>query len=98
MSATVVFSRRVKTQIRTITRDLKGRSPQAARDFVDALDAKTKQLAEFPKSSQAWEDDVRRMLLGRVPYSLFSIFDATRGVVTIIACYHDRSDPGSWRP
>ena len=97
MSATVVFSRRVKTQLRTITRDLKARSPTAARDFVDALDAKMQQLAEFPESSQAWEDDVRRMLLGRVSYSLFSVFDTTSNIVTIIACYHDQSDPESWR-
>jgi len=97
MSAKIVFSRRAKAQIQNLAGDLADQSSQAAREFLDALDIKAEQLAQFPESGQVWEDDVRRMLLRRVPYSVFSIFDDTRGVVTIIACYHDKSDPTSWR-
>jgi len=95
MSAKIVFSRRAKAQIQNLA-GVANQSPKAAREFLDALDVKAEQLAQFPESGQVWEDDVRRMLLRRVPYSVFSIFDDKRGVVTIIACYHDKSDPQGW--
>ena len=97
MNTTVVFTRRAKAQIRTITRDLAGRSPQGLQRFLDAVDVRSEQLAQFPESGRVWREDVRRLLLLRAPYSLFSIFDDTQNVVTIIACYHDQSDPANWR-
>ncbi len=97
MSATVLFLRRAEKQIEDITQELAERSSNSVRDFWDAVDVKVEQLAQFPESGVMWADDVRRLVLRRAPYSLFSVFDAARNTVTIIACYHDRSDPTSWR-
>ena len=97
MSAFVAFSARAEKQIENITLDLAERSPNAAREFVNAVDSKVEQLAQFPESGAIYEDDVRRLLLLRSPFSLFTVFDAAQNTVTILGCFHDRSDPQSWR-
>jgi len=98
MSAFVAFSARAEKQIENIALDLADHSSKLAREFVNAVDAKIEQLAQFPESGAVYEDEVRRLLLLRSPFSLFTIFDALQNAVTIIGCFHDRSDPQSWHP
>lgn len=97
MSASVVFSARAEKQVENIALNLAEQSRKAALEFVKAVDGKVAQLEQFPESGVIYEDDVRRLLLRPTPFSLFYIFDDAQNTATIIACFHDRSDPGNWR-
>jgi plasmid stabilization system protein ParE len=97
MSASVVFSARAEKQVESIALNLADQSRKVAREFVKAVDVKVEQLAQFPESGVVYEEEVRRLFLRPQPFSLFYVFDDLQNTVTIVACFHHRSDPGSWR-
>lgn len=97
MSAFVIISPRAQQQINDIDSDIQSRSPQRADEFLSVVNTKIEQLAQFPESGSIHRGNIRRLLLLRFPYSLFSVFDASRNTVTLLACFPDRSNPQTWR-
>jgi len=97
MNASVNLTSRAQNHIDAIDSEIETRSPRRADEFLNVVNTKIEQLAQFPKSGAVHRGNIRRLLLLRFPYSLFYTFDATQNAVTIIACFHDRSDPRTWR-
>lgn len=97
MSAFVIISSRAQKQIEDIDSEVQSRSQERADEFLEILNAKVEQLSQFPESGAIYRGKIRRLLLIRFSYSLFYIFDVGQNTVTIISCFHDRSDPQTWR-
>ncbi len=76
MSAFVIISPRAQQQINDIDSDIQSRSPQRADEFLSVVNAKIEQLAQCPESGSIHRGQIRRLLLLRFPYSLFTVFDA----------------------
>lgn len=94
MNASIIISPHAQD---TIDSEIEERSPQRADEFLSVVNAKIEQLAQFPESGSVHRGQIRRLLLLRFPYSLFTVFDASQNTVTILACFPDRSDPRTWR-
>jgi len=63
--------------------------------FVDALDALLRRVAESPLQFPSIVADVRRALLQRFPYGVYFIRSET--AVEIIAVLHLHRHPGTWK-
>ena len=76
MSAFVIISPRAQQQIDAIDSAIQSRLPGRADEFLSVVNAKIEQLAQFPESGSVHRGNIRRLLLLRFPFSLFTIFDA----------------------
>jgi len=97
MNAAVAFSAMAEKQVENIALNLADRSRKAAREFLNEVDARALQLAQFPESGAVYDDEVRRVFVRGATYSLIYEFDDAQMIVTILGCFHNKSDPMSWR-
>jgi toxin ParE1/3/4 len=67
------------------------RGHEFAREFRTALDM----ILAFPRSYAADASGARKKLLRQFPYTI--VYRATDETIEIIACAHNRREPGYWR-
>lgn len=97
MNAAVIFSMRADKHVQNIALQLAERSRRTAREFLNDVRSRVEQLAQFPESGHVYDDDVRRVFARGGSYSLLYEFDDTQNIVTILACFDNRSDSANWR-
>lgn len=71
------------------------RSPRAAQGFRAEVVAAIDLIATNPKAWAADEDDNRRLVLVRFPFSV--VYELVPGAVHVLAVAHHRKRPGYWR-
>lgn len=64
-------------------------------EFARAVDAALARISRFPDSYPVVETDIRRVMLRRFPYQL--LYAREGNDLVILACYHFRREPRSWR-
>ena len=96
MNATVVISVRADKHLSNIAQTLADRSRRSAREFLNEVEARIEQLAEFPESGAVYDEEVRRVFVRGGLYSLLYLFEDTQNVVTVVGCFDNRSDEASW--
>ena len=70
------------------------RSPGLGSEFLRAVDVALAEISRMPERYPIARGKARRVLLRRFPYA--SVFVATPGVISIVACLHARRDPLRW--
>jgi len=65
------------------------------REFMRAFRAGTDILRRNPFQYQTIDEETRRLLLRRFPYSVF--FEVHGSVVVILGCLHQARDPALWQ-
>lgn len=71
------------------------RLPGLDREFLLAVDAAVMAAASRPLAFPAVEDTLRRVLVKRFPYTV--IFDVLADELVVLAVFHRRRQPVSWR-
>lgn len=71
------------------------RSPTAASNFLQALDASLAAIQDNPFLYQIVAKGIRRARLRRFPYGLMYFVDTD--AIVVLTCFHDHRDPRQWR-
>ncbi|RTL40858.1 MAG: type II toxin-antitoxin system RelE/ParE family toxin [Burkholderiales bacterium] len=71
------------------------RMPGLDREFLLAVDAAVKAAAARPLTFPVIEESMRRVLVKRFPYSI--VFDVLGQDLIVLAVFHRRRQPISWR-
>jgi toxin ParE1/3/4 len=71
------------------------RRPGLGDEFAAAVDAAVAVIAERPARFRVLEDDIRRCLLKRFPYSI--LFREAAGAIQILAFKHHARHPDYWK-
>ncbi len=72
-----------------------GSVPGLGADFARVVDAALAAVTEAPLAFPVVYRDVRQAVLRRFPYSI--LFQIEGDGVIVLACHHQRRNPGSWR-
>lgn len=64
-------------------------------EFVRAVDACLSSIGRNPSAYSLIYKKVRRAFIRRFPYGVFYVFD--QDLITVIACFHSRRNPKSWK-
>jgi plasmid stabilization system protein ParE len=70
------------------------RSPGLGFEFVRAVDAAIARMLRLPKAFPQIEDNFRRVVMRRFPYSI--IYPLSEAEIVIVSCFHHRRRPSSW--
>jgi plasmid stabilization system protein ParE len=65
-------------------------------DFLDKVVLAIQELLQAPERWPLVQDDIRRRLIGRFPYSLFYRIDPEE--IVILAVMHQKRHPSYWLP
>ncbi|MFL5382914.1 MAG: type II toxin-antitoxin system RelE/ParE family toxin [Longimicrobiaceae bacterium] len=65
------------------------------REFLRAFRAGTAVLRRNPLQYQTVDEETRRLLLRRFPYSVF--YEVHGSTVVVLACVHQARDPALWQ-
>ena len=71
------------------------RSRDLGREFVQEVRVVLTRIAEWPASGSPHEDDVRRVVLARFPFTV--VYQILPDRIEVIAVMHQRQLPGYWR-
>ena len=92
--AALVVQRRAQTEIDEAFEWYRARSPQAAADFLDAVDRSIDAIVAAPEQFPVVRGRLRRVLLARFPYAVyFKVYPRTISVVGVI---HGNRHPNHW--
>jgi toxin ParE1/3/4 len=69
--------------------------PGLGREFLRTVQDGLDTLTELPEAGTPYEEQTRRLILPRFPYSL--IYQIDRDTILVVAVAHQRRKPGSWR-
>jgi plasmid stabilization system protein ParE len=64
--------------------------------FLSEVRASLERVADSPLMFPVIEEDVRRALLHKFPYSIYFLNE--QGAVAVIAVLHQHRRPGAWKP
>jgi len=84
-----------QTDIREAARWYEDREPGVGLRFLRELRSSLQHINDNPLRFPIIEDDVRRALLHKFPYSIY--FVSERDVVSVVAVLHQHQRPGSWK-
>ncbi len=70
-------------------------APGLSMEFARAVDAALTQAMRMPLAYPRIEDDFRRVMTRKFPYSLICVLDAEQ--IVIISCFHHSRRPGRWK-
>lgn len=71
------------------------RSPGLGLELARAADAAIAAALRSPPAYPCIEAEFRRVILRRFPYAIIYLPSASE--LLVVACFHHRRDPGSWR-
>jgi addiction module RelE/StbE family toxin len=89
----IEFLPQAKADMETAFEFYRQYSKGAASNFLAEISAATAQLEAFPESGMVVFDDLRRILLRRMPYQIF--YRIEKETLLIISVSHQRSKPRS---
>jgi plasmid stabilization system protein ParE len=95
MTPRFVFRAEAVAELREARDWYAAQAPGLELEFARAVDAALAAIARFPESYPVVEADLRRAILRRFPYQL--VYAPEGDAVIILACYHHRREPRSWR-
>ncbi len=95
MSKRLVFRARARFAIAEAAEWYQARNKELAEEFHSALEAVTATIAHNPFQYQKVHGELRRVGLGRFPYSL--IYVATEDEVIVLTCVHNARHPRHWQ-
>ena|ERR1043165_4940589 len=95
MSYFLVVTRQAENDIEEFFHWYEDQAEGLGHAFLAAARTAAQQAASRPLSFAEVEEETRRVLLNKFPYSLFFLVHGERVVVT--ACVHQRRDPEVWR-
>ena len=84
-----------QTDIREAARWYEDREPGLGRRFLREVRASLERIADNRLTFPIIEQDVRRALLHKFPYSIYFVSD--RDAVSVIALLHQHRRPGGWK-
>jgi plasmid stabilization system protein ParE len=84
-----------QTDIREAARWYEDREPGLGLRFLREIRTFLQHINESPLRFPIIEDNVRRALLHKFPYSIYFVSD--RDVVSVIAVLHQHRRPGEWK-
>jgi plasmid stabilization system protein ParE len=64
-------------------------------EFLRSLESCLAAIQRLPQSNPLVHRDIRRALLRRFPYCIFYVLEDE--VVTVLACFHAKRDPATWK-
>ena len=65
-------------------------------DFLNKVEMAIQDLVDFPERRPVAQDDIRRRLIRRFPYSLLFRIDPSE--IVILAVMHQKRHPSFWQP
>ena len=95
MTPRFVFRAEARTELREARDWYAAQAPGLELEFARAVDAALARMARFPDAYPVVEADIRRAVLRRFPYQLLYAREGEE--LVILACYHLRREPRSWR-
>lgn len=72
------------------------KAPGLGQDFLGKVESALNDLVRSPEQWPVVEDDIRRRLVGRFPYSLLYRIDCNE--VVVLAVMHQKRHPSYWLP
>ncbi|MFT7721502.1 MAG: type II toxin-antitoxin system RelE/ParE family toxin [Roseateles sp.] len=91
----IVFRPQARQEVLDAADWYRQRAPGLDRDFLLAVDAAVQAAASRPLAHPLVEDNVRRVLVKRFPYTV--VFDALPDELVVIAVFQHRREPTAWR-
>ena len=91
MKYRVILRPRAETDAREAREWYENRRPGLGRDFLDGVQSVLAELPERPFQYPVVYRDVRRALVARFPYGVFSVI--RQAEVFVVACFHSKRDP-----
>lgn len=70
-------------------------APGLGAEFLEDLDHALEMIASTPRLGAPFEENTRRVLLRRFPYSI--IYDLEDDSILVVAVAHQRRRPGYWK-
>lgn len=64
-------------------------------EFLSAVQVALETITDNPEAYSALHRDTRRILLRRFPYGLY--YRVLDGEIVVVACFHAKRDPKTWR-
>lgn len=95
MSLPVVTRPAAAAEIETAYRWYEKEREGLGSEFLEAVEKMVKVIAENPERFPTIRKDIRRAVLSRFPYSIF--YRIVSGNIVVIACFHGKRSPKSWR-
>ena len=91
---TLVVRARARAEIDEAFEWYRVRTPDAAREFLDAVDASLAHIAEAPERFPVVRGRLRRLLLQGFPYAIYyKVYPRTISIVGVI---HGHRHPDTW--
>lgn len=84
-----------QTDIREAARWYEDREPGLGLRFLREIRTSLQHISDNPLMFPIIEDDVRRALLHRFPYSIYFVNDSE--AIAVIAVLHQHRRPGTWK-
>lgn len=90
----VIFHPEVEQEVGSSYRWYEKQAAGLGEDFLKELDAACQTIAELPFTWPKFDDDFRRFLLGRFPFSV--IYRVVSQTVYVVAVMHNSRKPEYW--
>jgi plasmid stabilization system protein ParE len=91
----VRFHPEARHELRSAARFYESQVQNLGREFVQEVRVVLTRIAEWPASGSPHEDDVRRVVLARFPFTV--VYETLPDRIEVIAVMHQRQLPGYWR-
>lgn len=84
---------------RTYEKDIDGirNNSRELEDFLAEVETTVEYICENPRMFPLVEEDIRRALLHKYPYSIFYVYESEKQRVTIHAVIHLKQHPNRWK-
>ena len=89
------FHPEARAELRAAVEFYEQQAPGLGRDRVGEVRVVLERLGEWPQSGAPEEDEVRRAILARFPFTV--VYTVGTDSIDIIAVMHQRQRPGYWR-
>ena len=95
MIKSLLFHREAEEEIESARDWYAQQSLVAARAFLKEIETSVEQVMKAPEMWPLYEDDIRRYVFRRFPYSLLYRVESSR--ILVLAVAHAKRRPGYWR-